>query len=239
MIQNTDNKPLSELYSADHKITYYIPKYQREYIWSKSNWEALFDDVWESNGGHFLGSIICINTEPDSHKPARLELVDGQQRMTTISLFYLAIYKYLIGNIPDAGDMEQQLKLMGLRNRIILSDEKTIRLFPSYSNSNLDDYKYVYSATIENLRTLSKPKNYGNRRIAKAFQYFSDRLHSMDEFGNRNFTYQSAQDLLSKLNSATLVKIDVATHSDAFILFETLNNRGVPLSAIDLIKNKL
>ena len=44
---------------------------------------------------------------------------------------------------------------------------------------------------------------------------------------------------LNKLNSATIVKIDVATHADAFTLFETLNNRGVPLSAIDLIKNKL
>ena len=44
---------------------------------------------------------------------------------------------------------------------------------------------------------------------------------------------------MKKLNSATLVKIDVASHADAFTLFETLNNRGVPLSAIDLIKNKL
>ena len=96
MIQNTDNKPLSELFSSDNKITYHIPKYQREYIWGKWNWEALFDDIEESDGGHFLGSIICINTQKDSHKPAALELVDRQQRMTTISLIYLALYKYLL-----------------------------------------------------------------------------------------------------------------------------------------------
>ena len=94
MIQNTSNKPLSELFSADNSVTYHIPKYQREYIWSKWNWEALFDDIEESDGGHFMGSIICINIQKDSHKAAELELVDGQQRMTTISLFYLAIYKY-------------------------------------------------------------------------------------------------------------------------------------------------
>lgn len=239
MIQNTDNKPLSELYSTDHKITYHIPKYQREYIWSKSNWEALFDDVEESNGGHFLGSIICINTETDSHKPAKLELVDGQQRMTTISLFYLAIYKYLEENIPNKEDMEEQLDLMSLRNRIILNDNKSIRLFPSYSNCNLEDYEYIFSEVIAVLRITNKPKNFGNRRIAKAYQYFYDRLNSVDETRTPNFNYQKVKHLLNKLNSATLVKIDVATHSDAFILFETLNNRGVPLSAIDLIKNKL
>jgi len=53
MILNTDNKPLSALFSADHNITYHIPKYQREYIWNKSNWEALFEDIEESDGGHF------------------------------------------------------------------------------------------------------------------------------------------------------------------------------------------
>jgi uncharacterized protein with ParB-like and HNH nuclease domain len=91
MIQSTHNKPIAELFSADNKIRFHIPKYQREYVWSKWNWEALFDDLEESSGGHFLGSIICINTETDSAKPADLELVDGQQRMTTLSLLYLAI----------------------------------------------------------------------------------------------------------------------------------------------------
>ena len=109
MIQNTDNKPLSELFSADNKVTYQIPKYQREYVWIKWNWESLFDDIEENNGGHFLGSIICINIQKDSHKPAELELVDGQQRMTTISLFYLAIYKYLKENLPDVEDEEKKL----------------------------------------------------------------------------------------------------------------------------------
>ena len=109
MIQNTSNKPLSELYSADNSVSYHIPKYQREYIWGKWNWEALFDDIEESEGGHFMGSIICINVQKDSHKAAELELVDGQQRMTTISLFYLAIYKYLKDNLVDKADMNIQL----------------------------------------------------------------------------------------------------------------------------------
>ena len=61
MIQNVSNKPVAELFSSENQVSYYIPKYQREYIWSKFNWESLFDDIDESVGGHFLGSIICIN----------------------------------------------------------------------------------------------------------------------------------------------------------------------------------
>tara|TARA_R110000765_G_scaffold9911_3_gene30873 strand:+ start:68042 stop:69838 length:1797 start_codon:yes stop_codon:yes gene_type:complete len=240
MIQNTDNKPLSELFSADNKVSYHIPKYQREYIWSKWDWEALFDDIEESEGGHFLGSIICINTETDSHRSADLELVDGQQRMTTISLLYLAIFQFLSENIPEPSDLKHQLKLLNLRNRIILENLKKPRLSPSYSNHNYEDYLWIFSEIVDEVKNSNRrPKNLGNRRISKAFYYFYDRLNWIDENDKAFYNYDSVLELLNKLNSATLVKIDVATHADAFTLFETLNNRGVPLSAIDLIKNKL
>lgn len=241
MIQNTDNKSLSELFSSENKVSYHIPKYQREYVWSKWNWESLFDDIEESNGGHFLGSIICINTQKDSHKAAELELVDGQQRMTTISLLYLAIYKFIKENLPvvDNEDLlvEQKVNLMSLRKKIV--QDGKIRLSPSYSNSNLDDYNWLFAQEINDVKSIKRPKNLGNRRIFKAFSYFNNRLREYDDEGNQFYSYNSVNDLLDKMNSATLVKIDVANHADAFTLFETLNNRGVPLSAIDLIKNKL
>lgn len=245
MIQNTSNKSLSELYSADTAVSYHIPKYQREYIWGKWNWEALFDDIEESDGGHFMGSIICINVQKDSHKAAELELVDGQQRMTTISLLYLAIYKYLKENLLDKTDLDAQtdrdaqLELLNLRNRIILKDTIDIRLIPSYTNSNLDDYRWIFSQEINEIKALKRPKFLGNRQISRAFNYFFTRLSELDDANNPVYSCESVKELLRKLNSATLVKIDVANHADAFTLFETLNNRGVPLSAIDLIKNKL
>lgn len=239
MIQHTSNKPLSELFSSETKVTYQIPKYQREYVWTKWNWESLFDDIDEGEGGHFLGSIICINNQKDTYRPAELELVDGQQRMTTISLLYLALYNYLSETIPDPGDMNQQLKLMTLRNRVVLSESGNIRLSPSYSNNNYADFTWVFSEVIDEVRAHRKPKNVGNRRIKKTYNYFYERLSELDEHGTPLFNYETARQYLNKLNSATIVKIDVASHADAFTLFETLNNRGVPLSAIDLIKNKL
>lgn len=239
MIQNSKNKPLSELFSPENNVRYHIPKYQREYVWSKSNWESLFDDIVESKSGHFLGSIICINTELDSHKPNDLELVDGQQRMTTISLFYLALYRKLKESITDLTNIKKQVELATLRNRIIIEDENLVRLSPSFSNHNLADYKWIFSDSIEELNFPTRPKHLGNRRISKAFNYFYRRLEELDDYEEQIYSYEETKSLIKKLNSATLVKIDVANHADAFTLFETLNNRGVPLSAIDLIKNKL
>tara|TARA_Y100000589_G_scaffold62852_3_gene54125 strand:- start:30543 stop:32330 length:1788 start_codon:yes stop_codon:yes gene_type:complete len=239
MIQHTANKSLTELFASENQGHYYIPKYQREYIWSKFNWESLFDDVDESQGGHFLGSIICINTQTDSLKAPILELVDGQQRMTTISLFYLAIYHYLSKNLPLDNE-EQKYKLFGLRQKIVL-ENKNPRVTPSYSAGNFHDYNWMFYEVFGDgvNKPLEKPKFLGLRRMSKAFDYFFDRLTAEDGEGNPIFNYNKAQQLLSKLNSATIVKIDVSNHSDAFTLFETLNNRGVPLSAVDLIKNKL
>lgn len=235
MIQHTKDRPLAELFSADNQITYYIPKYQREYVWTKWNWEPLFDDIEESISSHFLGSIICINSQTDTSLPANIELVDGQQRMTTISLLYLSIYKYLSENIPENND-DERLELLSLKKRILINSKKSLRLSPSMSNSNLNDYKYLFSEIFPEL-VAQKEKFLGLRQISRAFSYFNNRFNETEN-EQPKYNYDSVKSFLEKLNSAVIVKIDVANHSDAFTLFETLNNRGVPLSAIDLIKNK-
>ena len=135
MIQNVSNKPVAELFSSENQVSYFIPKYQREYIWSKFNWESLFDDVDESVGGHFLGSIICINSQLDSHRAAELELVDGQQRTTTISSFSgTSLYKYFSFNMPD-DDEEARHELFSFKKKIVLNN-KNPRLTPSNTASN-------------------------------------------------------------------------------------------------------
>ena len=63
MINNANKYLLSEIFcsSGQGDTKYIIPKFQREYIWNKDNWEELLNDVLESDGNHFIGSIICIN----------------------------------------------------------------------------------------------------------------------------------------------------------------------------------
>ena len=88
------------------------------------------------------------------------------------------------------------------------------------------------------LEDVEQPANLGNRRIMKAYRYFEERLDQVND-KETPVLRAGSRELMEKVNAASLVKIEVNSHSDAFILFESLNNRGEPLSALDLIKNKL
>ena len=235
MIKSVYNYPISTLFDIENQIVYTIPRYQREYTWGKTQWEALFEDLLENDPHYFLGSIICINQADDTHAIQYLELVDGQQRMTTVSLLLAAIYKCL-SEQPNL-DLDQQMELRNLKHKLVLkraTDQP--RLIPQVQNHNQQDYFAVLDS-IGILEDIELPANAGNRRVFKAFRYFCSRLEQYLE--QSNDPINDLQQFLDKVNTATLVKIEVAGHSDAYTLFESLNNRGVPLTAIDLIKNKL
>ncbi len=239
MIKSANARHISELLNSEQDIVYFIPKYQREYIWGKKNWEALFDDLLNNENGHFLGSIICINTKEDALDIDKLELIDGQQRMTTISLLLAALYCHLKNKKKE--DLENEdlaTDIVNLKYKIILkSDKKTLRVQPSISGHNAMDYKFIIGKELEIIDNYDQSKNAGLRRLYKAFKYFLYRLQEVDENDNEIYGLPETINFLKKVNNSILVKIEVDTLSDAFTLFETLNNRGIPLSPIDLIKN--
>ncbi len=72
MIKSAQNYPISSVLDTEAKVRFVVPKYQREYIWRKTHWEDLFDDVQANPEGHFLGSIICINRAEDAYKVVRV-----------------------------------------------------------------------------------------------------------------------------------------------------------------------
>ena len=235
MIKSVYNYPISTLFDIESGVIYTIPRYQREYTWGRPQWDALFDDLLENNSHYFLGSIICINQAQDALAIQNLELVDGQQRITTISLLLTAIY-YHFSHLPDL-TMEQQIELYNLKNKLILKKQPDQpRLVPQVQNNNQQDYFSVLK-DVGVLQEAEAVAYAGNRRIMRAFWHFVGRIEQY--VSDQPDPAQKLQELLEKVNTATLVKIEVAGHSDAYTLFESLNNRGVPLTAIDLIKNKL
>lgn len=247
MINSAAARTISELFNPEKDVTYFIPKYQREYVWGKNNWELLFDDIVSNDNDHFMGSIICINTKTDAVDKDNLELIDGQQRMTTLSILFMAIYDHLSSfkaSIEDEEELSEfTSELLNLKYKLILkSDKKSLRLTPSVSGKNKQDYEHLFSFESRIMEgKFAKSPNAGLRRLVKAFRYFQTRLQEQRKVNDTEFEpifdRKETLDLLKKLNSAVLVKIEVVSHSDAFTLFETLNNRGVPLTAIDLIKN--
>ena len=230
MIQNAKIYQISDIFGIDRRVKYVVPKYQREYIWGKEQWENLFNDLLDNEEGYFLGSIICIDTGTDALSIRPLETIDGQQRLTTISLLFASIYDRILKESGSRSDDDFITEKNNLKYRLIQKTNKNdLKLELSYQNNNFEDYKSILAKIIYSISNI--PRNAGNRRICKAYRYFKENLSDLD--------YDQTIKILNKVYSASLVKIEVNSHSDAFILFETLNNRGIPLSAIDLIKNKI
>lgn len=236
MIRSAENYPISQLFDIESNVVYCIPRYQREYIWGKWEWEKFFDDILENDNGYFLGSIICINQSKDTLSTQELELVDGQQRMTTLSLLFAAIYSHMKTN-NSSFDEDELNEVINLKRKIILKkDYEIIRVTPQVQNNNQQDY-FAVLGKAGIIKTYETPSNAGNRRIFKAYRYFQERIKSLSE--EQEEASLAVKQFLEKVNQSTIVKIEVASHSDAYTLFESLNNRGVPLTAIDLIKTKL
>ena len=243
MIKYTEPNNIAQIFSNEKSILYNIPKYQREYTWGQKEWGLLFNDVIENDKGYFLGSIICVDDSVSAWSDAILEVIDGQQRLTSISILLITLYNKL-------NKMKSQLDEDGLtdlnnikRELVVKRNGKNIsRLKPQVQNNNRDDY---FSLLCENdlLLDYEKKNNAGNRRIYRAYYYFSNLIDKYIEEIQKDDSDLNEIDILfelvNKFNSAILVSIQVETHKDAYMLFESLNNRGVPLSAIDLIKNLL
>ena len=232
MIQTVNKYPIDEILKKDASFHYVIPKYQREYTWSYKEWDALYDDITENQEGYFIGSIICINTG-DSNYP-RLEVIDGQQRLTTLCLLLLAIYRRLSDH-KDEMDEDELFELSWIRKA--LQNERNsngLILLPQVQNYNQDDFSTVmYENGI--LKYAKKVNFFGLRRIARCFNNFLYKIDQDLEASDNKVA--TLLEIKRKVCNAMLVKIEVSSHSDAYILFESLNNRGTPLTAIDLMKN--
>lgn len=241
MIKQVHPYKISQIFEIGSKTIYKIPKYQREYTWGVNEWNQLFDDIISNEEGYFLGSYICVSTR--TMGTPELELIDGQQRFTTISILLATIYSKLNKN-RDKLDEDELSTLINIKKELTYNVEKGIykpKLLLQVQNSNLDDYlSLLYENEIISDK-IKKTNNAGNRRIYKAFKYFNK---CIDEYINENLHENNNEislllDLKDKFNEAIIVGIEVDSHKDAYMLFESLNNRGIPLSAVDLIKNTL
>ena len=251
MIEHVGQTKVVDIFSITNNKVYRIPKYQREYTWGINEWDALFNDVTENELGYFLGSYICVRNNIDNDNI--MEVIDGQQRFTTLILLLVALYEKLQVFKNDMDD-EDRNELANLKNELaekrqtyLADGKKKIEYFPRLylqkQNMNDEDFSYILSDKGIITAAYAKPSNFGNRRIAKAYRHFGKLIdEKLTEIQNGNSKISDISILFSivhKFEAAVLVGIEVDTNKDAYMLFESLNHRGVPLSALDLIKNTL
>lgn len=197
---------------------YRIPLYQRTYTWGKDQWNELWEDLikLEEEETHFLGSIISIGTEQKKGF-SYFEVVDGQQRITTILILLTAIRDLAEKNDKDrAGYINNYF----LKSSTI--DEKEDKLILGRKDNK------VFKRLVEKGVRREEGKS---DKIIQAYFFFKEKLEES------NKSWQKAYTRL--LSSFELVLMVTDSYYDAFRLFETLNTRGLSLSSVDLIKNYL
>lgn len=242
MIKSVNSYCVEDLIKKDANYYYVIPKYQRAYTWGPTHWKDLYDDFMENDFGYFFGSIICINNTNDALEKQQLEVVDGQQRLTTVCMFLAAIYKRLNEHraLLDDDNLDEVLSLK--KSLICSASSNGLILVPQVQGLNDRDFAQVMfesGITTKN----AKEKNWGNRIVAKCYKYFLKRIDAdLEEAvneGGEGALIPTILDIKKRVEKAVLVKIEVASHSEAYMLFESLNNRGAALTPIDLMKNTI
>lgn len=244
MIRETKQKQISEVFSNDRDLIYEIPKYQRKYTWGINEWELLFNDVIDNDNGYFLGSTICVAKPGSIYDAIVSEVIDGQQRMTTLSILLTVLYAKIAEHRNEL-DEDEFINLNIIKKQ--LAYKKDEKYYPKLrlqiqDNNQADFNSLLYRHGIIDEGTT--PLNAGNRRIYKAYKHFEKLVDGFlsSDYAESNGLKSDTEvktlfNLVKRFNSAVLVVIEVDTHKDAYMLFESLNNRGVPLTAIDLIKN--
>lgn len=197
---------------------YTVPDYQRQYSWGEEQWGALWADLnsIRSDSTHFLGSIVLIERPGGLNELNKLEIVDGQQRIATITvLLGLMREKYYeLGESEQAEDIENQY----LKKRDLDRNEYQNLTLSTFDNPDLE--KVI-------------GRDYGKMddgQLREAVQFYANKLEELEV---------DDLDTLRKrlLASVTLVSIRCEGEQSAFRLFETLNDRGMELSSVDLMKN--
>lgn len=238
MIKSVHDYSIDDLIKKDANYYYVIPKYQREYTWTQQNWKDLYDDFMENNIGYFFGSIICINNTNDACEKQQLEVVDGQQRLTTVCLLLAAIYTKLKAH-KELLDEENLDEMTSLKKALLCPDSSNHLIFvPQVQSYNDKDFLQVMFESGIAAKGC-KVAYMANRRIYRCYRYFLERIEQDIETAGEDCILATLLEIKRKVLKSVLVKIEVASHAEAYMLFESLNNRGAALTAIDLMKNTI
>lgn len=229
---DTSNKNFREI--LGNGLKYQVPRFQRDYAWTDEQWGDLWQDIEEvitdSDEEHYMGYLVLQRTDEKT-----FIIIDGQQRLTTITLIIIAGLYYLQELIEkDEHAEENKQRLDALRSSYIgaldpvsLTVENKLTL-----NRNNQEYFKTYLASLERPRVSRIKKS--ERQLADACRFFQDKIRAA------KFSGEQVANFIDRMASLLLfTTIRVGSEVNAYRVFETLNARGVQLSTPDLLKNFL
>jgi uncharacterized protein with ParB-like and HNH nuclease domain len=225
-----------ELMGNDKK--YIVPQYQRNYSWQINHWDDLWDDIifsFKEDQEHYMGTIVLQQLTEEE----KLIVIDGQQRLVTMTILALSVIRCLrelIEHDKDAEENEERIKTLmfeyvGTKDAASLKYSTKITL-----NRNNDNFYQSHIANYKeplNIRTL----NDSDKLMWNCQKYFTEKIK---EYMGKKATGYKLADFLGKVSKRLkFITIKVEDELNAYTVFETMNARGEDLTATDLLKNYL
>ena len=222
---------------------YDIPFFQRAYVWNEENWDELLSNLTSKNQNHFLGSLILKNELVSSGSISRFSVIDGQQRLTTLSILLRACFDHIVKHAKKYGYDEDIIKNCKYSMEILLFvAEGGIKrnLGVKIKHSNIDRKSFesiIHGEFDENDKWenyLTKDNQDSVSSIIKAYIYFRKELNQLTQD-----TIEYVWELLTVDKIKFLVNIDLDSNDNEQAIFDSVNSAGVRLSSADTIKNLL
>ena len=230
---NVDQKTIKDLLQ-DKRADFLIPDYQRPYAWGESECQTLWDDIFsfaipddgrtefDSNSEYFLGPIVTFKNENN-----KMEVIDGQQRLTTIMLLLRAFYEKF-GYMQDKASISTKQNIEKCLWKTDEFGEPNMSELKINSEVATEKNKEEFLDILRNGKTTDSQKS----QYAQNFRFFQK---CIDNFLSQYPTY-FAYLPTRIMNNCILLPIEAESQDTALRIFSTLNDRGKPLSDSDIFK---
>jgi hypothetical protein len=234
---NTSNTTFRQL--MGNGITYRVPRFQRDYSWGLDEWDDLWLDIVglfedDSEPIHYLGYLVLQPLDNN-----QFDIIDGQQRITTLSVMILAGLSHLEDLVSSGIDAEDNQQRKDELHRSYIGFIEPETLVPQSKlilnrHNNLFYQSYLVPLTSIPMRGLNTSED----RLREAFSWFKKCIQA--RFGSQVSSGKDFTRFVGALVDKLLFTVITVTDElNAFKIFETLNARGVRLSSTDLLKNYL
>jgi len=204
-----------------------VPLFQRPYTWGERHWRTLWEDVLAFYGSgssdtkstHFMGAVVTMPARSVPVGVSKFLLIDGQQRLTTITILLCAIRDTLGG--------EDQVPKRRIQNHYLTNDGYEgldfFKLLPTQGD------RASYAPLVQH-----SGAELPDSQFKKSYEFYRRRLRDRDDDGNALDARRMLEILESRL---MVVMINLSDNDDPYLIFESLNFKGSPLEQADLVRN--
>lgn len=216
-------------------LIYSVPRFQRDYSWTEEEWDDLWRDLEnvlspEGDSAHYMGYLVLQSIDSKN-----FDIIDGQQRLTTLSIMVLAVLHNLQKLVEEGRDAENNRRRQEqLRNSLIGYLDPVTLVAKSKLNLNRNNDSLYQNYLVPLLPAPHRNLKATEHQMRKAFEWWDSQIGK---------TYKTGEELARFIDRLSdrlfFTVITVSDELNAYKVFETLNARGVKLSSTDLLKNYL